>query len=33
VLGQHTAEALEIAGVSKKDIDALIKAKIARVAK
>jgi crotonobetainyl-CoA:carnitine CoA-transferase CaiB-like acyl-CoA transferase len=32
-LGLHTVEALEFAGLSKKDIDALIKAKIARVAK
>lgn len=32
-LGAHTAEALELAGVSKKDIDALVKAKVARLAK
>lgn len=32
-LGQHTIAALEFGGVSKKDIDALIKAKIARVSK
>jgi crotonobetainyl-CoA:carnitine CoA-transferase CaiB-like acyl-CoA transferase len=32
-LGEHTASALELAGVSKKDIDALIKAKVARVSK
>jgi crotonobetainyl-CoA:carnitine CoA-transferase CaiB-like acyl-CoA transferase len=32
-LGEHTAEALEDAGLSKKDIDALVKAKIARVSK
>ncbi len=32
-LGEHTAAALESAGVSKKDIDALIKAKIAGVLK
>lgn len=33
VLGQHTAEALERAGLSKKDVEALIKAKVARAAK
>ncbi|MDA0206443.1 MAG: CaiB/BaiF CoA-transferase family protein [Acidobacteria bacterium] len=32
-LGQHTASALEFAGLSKKDIDALLKAKVARVSK
>ena len=32
-LGQHTVETLESAGVSKKDIDALIKSKVAAVAK
>ncbi len=32
-LGAHTAEALEFAGLAKKDIEALIKAKVASVAK
>jgi alpha-methylacyl-CoA racemase len=32
-LGAHTTETLEFAGLSKKDIEALIKAKVARVAK
>jgi crotonobetainyl-CoA:carnitine CoA-transferase CaiB-like acyl-CoA transferase len=32
-LGAHTAEALEFAGLSRKDIEALIKAKVAHVAK
>ena len=32
-LGDHTASALELAGVSKKDVDALVKAKVARISK
>lgn len=32
-LGEHTAAALEFGGVSKKDIDALVKAKIAHISK
>lgn len=32
-LGEHTASALELAGISKKDVDALVKAKVARISK